>query len=93
MCTTVWMRRSGRVIELDNVRDFARAVGPIVQSKDPRWPLSMVNPVGRFATHCLCPIDVEASAKAGGWEMEPTDGWPDYMLRRPRRRVLPNKKR
>ncbi len=77
------MKRAGRIVELDNVREFARAVGPLVQVRYPKFPLSMVHPIGRFATHCLCPIDVEASAKAGGWEIEPTDGWPDYLLRRP----------
>ena len=84
MCTVVWMRHAGRVVELGNVRDFTRAVGALVEHHDPQRPRSQ-RPIRKFATHCLCPIDIEASAKAGGWELGPTDGFPDYMLRRPKR--------
>lgn len=84
MCTVVWMRHAGRVTELGNVREFARAVGAVVETRYD-GQLRSKRPLHRFADHCLCPVDVEASAKAGGWELEPTDGFPDYMLRRPKR--------
>ena len=80
MCTVVWLRRAGRIVELDNVRDFARAIGSIVDMHRKGDPRSG-RPIRRFATHCLCAVDVEASAKAHGYDMMPTDGWPDYMIK------------
>lgn len=76
MCTAVFIREPGREIDIecDSIRDLARHFSDLVPSK------SYVNlgKINRMSETCLCQVDVEASAKASGWDIidyEPATWW------------------
>ena len=66
MCTEVKIERRGlRSLYASNVRELARHLRVIV----PGSHLNKSTRINRMAQHCLCPVDVEASAKASGYEV------------------------
>ena len=81
MCTEVEIRRPGlRSLYVGNVRDLSRHLRVIIAGAhlDPHTKIS------RMATHCLCPVDVRASAEASGWRVvsEPMSTHPDIIIER-----------
>ena len=64
MCTEVEIKRKGlRSIYIRTVRDLARHLSVIVPAD------KTTGRINRMATHCLCPVDVNASAEASGYRV------------------------
>lgn len=72
MCTQVFIEGHGRHIECDSVRALTRFFPVIIECS--YRERRNIRPLRRMATHCLCPVDVEASAKASGYDVE-WDPW------------------
>lgn len=68
MCVEVWLERDGMrwQVEFANVRSLQRIFRVLVPSRTDG--LYSCNAQSRFATHCLCPVDVPASAAASGYD-------------------------
>lgn len=78
MCTIVEIRRPGlRPLTLGSVRELARHLKNIVSANPEKT-------IDRMAEHCLCPVDIKASAEASGYEVvaEPCTGDPDIIIQR-----------
>lgn len=78
MCIEVEIRRKGlRSLYVGTVRDLARHLRVIV----PGAHLDKSARVNRMATHCLCPVDVRASAERSGYRMVDEPGFcPDFII-------------
>ena len=75
MCTDVEIRRKGmRSVYADTVRDLAVYFKVIV-------PVARGARIYRRASHCLCPIDLIASAEASGYRIIDEPGFcPDVIV-------------
>lgn len=76
MCTEVEIRRRGlRSLYVDTVRGLSRHLRVIVPDDRTRGK------VNRMARHCLCPVDVAASAKRSGYRVVDEPGFsPDFVI-------------
>lgn len=81
MCTGVIIRRDGlRDIHCGSVRELARWFPVIVPDNRDLRPGEYPTPtIDRAAEHCLCPVDIQASATASGYSCEPDAGYMDYI--------------
>jgi len=62
---------------VETVRDLARHLRVIV----PGGHLDRSTRVNRMATHCLCPVDVRASAERSGYRVIDEPGFrPDIII-------------
>lgn len=77
VCTVVWIKRGQRIIEVSDVRSFAREVGALIE--DRAGDKVSGRRLRKFARNCLCPVDIDASAMAAGYTVS-RPGWPDYLL-------------
>jgi hypothetical protein len=61
-------------IHCGSVRELARWFDVLVRDKN--YPKTKID---RMASHCLCPIDIQESAKLSGYTAEPDDSCMDYI--------------
>ena len=83
MCTEVEIRRTGmRSLYCGSVRDLARHLRVVV----PVHYDTHSRNLSRMATHCLCPVDIHASAEASGFRVvaEPYRIHPDIVIQKQR---------
>ena len=81
MCQEVEVRTPTGSAMCGSVRELAAFFSVLVEHRDARLGDATPPSVDREATHCLCPIDVSASATASGYRVVDDRGFcPEFIV-------------